>query len=245
MKRLHTSGIYLIRNTVTGRVYVGQSKNIELRNKNELFKKAINKDVIDDIEIYGISAFSCSTLEVIHSYDKRLMNARERFYIALYNSKDPVYGYNKTRGNYKECIKETYSKDNSSIADIQNRKVKCIDTGEVFDSYRQACAKYGNEVFRSIYKRRARGQKRSFVLLHEKSELEVKDEVFIKPPINNKRVSFIITDSYIQSHSLTFNELEPYFIKLLLREWVIKQERNEKRRVKYIEARKANTATKE
>lgn len=241
MKRIYTSGIYLIRNNITGRVYIGQSKNIEIRNKTELLKKSINLDFINDVNIYGVSAFSCSTLEVIHSYDKNLMNARERFYISLYNSKDPYFGYNKTRGNYKtiEEYKAKYTRDNSSLFDIQHRKIKCLETGEIFDSYKQAYKIYGNEVFRSIYKRRVLDQKRTFVLLTDRSKLDIIEEPIKKPEVSKNRVSFIIEDSFINSHSFSYNELLPSWCSIILRVWVEDQERKEKRRMKYAEKRKS------
>jgi len=107
MRRKRTVGIYLIRNNTTGRVYVGQSKHIEKRNRQELIRKMINRDFINDLEIYGLGCFSCSTLEVLSKYDKQLLNERERFYIAFYNSDKKEHGYNKNHGTYK-----TYEEQN-------------------------------------------------------------------------------------------------------------------------------------
>jgi group I intron endonuclease len=208
MKRKHTVGIYLIRNNLTGRVYVGQSKHIEKRNRQELIKKMINRDFINDLEVYGISCFSCSTLEALPKYDKQLLNERERFYIALYNSDKKEHGYNKNRGIYK-----TYEARNKLDNKCKGKSLTSTD----------------------CYLK----QQKRFIYLDGVKEL-IEKPVIIKPPkivpVENKnRVKFIIEDSYIEEHKLSYIETESFSCFLIFRSWVIDQEKKEKRRLKYKE----------
>lgn len=99
-------GIYLIKNKINGKCYVGQADNIERRwkehkrhyklekHKNQLIYKAFNK--------YGIENFSFSIIEecLVEELDEK-----EIFYIDKYNTyafKENSNGYNMTLGG-KTC----------------------------------------------------------------------------------------------------------------------------------------------
>lgn len=90
------SGIYLIKNKVNNKVYIGSSINIyfrwkihvwslnkNLKRANDRLKNAWNK--------YGEQSFEFSILEVC---DKNEFVERETYYINEYNSLNPNYGYN-------------------------------------------------------------------------------------------------------------------------------------------------------
>lgn len=92
-------GIYMIRNTKNGKVYIGQSKNIHWRwmshksalnhgrNENPHFQYAWNK--------YGQDAFEFSIIELC---EESLLDSREIYWIEKYNA--TVDGYNiKDGGN--------------------------------------------------------------------------------------------------------------------------------------------------
>lgn len=80
-------GIYLIRNTINNKVYIGQSTDIERRwvehkrkyslekNKNIILYKAFKK--------YGLDNFS---FEILEECKEEELNERETFYIGLYKS---------------------------------------------------------------------------------------------------------------------------------------------------------------
>lgn len=239
MKKYYTSGIYLIRNNITGRVYIGQSKNIEKRNKDELFRKSINADFVNDVTTYGHASFSCSIIERIESYDRNLMNERERFYIALYNSNDPLYGYNKTRGNYKLISKSKEQKDikSTSCIDIRYRKISCIETCETFDSYIEAYEKYGNLVFRSIYKQNRRYDKLTFVFINEQSDLHKPDEKVIPIKIDINKMDAVETKTVVLKLPITMLErLDVYADSDSEKKFLIKTAIND-----YLSKREART----
>lgn len=99
-----SSGIYIIQCCVNGRVYVGQSKNLESRLKDHMYKlrnkrhenihlqRAFNK--------HGEKAFIfnvCITCSIVD------LDRYERFYISLFNSLD--FGFNMdSGGNLKKVI---------------------------------------------------------------------------------------------------------------------------------------------
>lgn len=90
-------GIYKIENLANGKVYIGQSKNIEKRfighcrySKNSHLGRAISK--------YGASNFKLHILETFSSYDKEKLNDRECYWIYVFKSYNNEFGYNKTFG---------------------------------------------------------------------------------------------------------------------------------------------------
>lgn len=92
------TGIYKITNMSNGKVYVGQSKDIEVRwqqHKDELEKgKHCNKSMQYDYK-RNPSAFVFEVLEECHL---SLLNMREKYWIDQYKSTDKRKGYNLTKG---------------------------------------------------------------------------------------------------------------------------------------------------
>lgn len=115
-------GIYKITNQVNGKVYIGQSVNIEKRwkeHRSRAFNSAdadYNKYLYRAIRKYGIENFS---FEVIEQCNQIQLNEKEKEYIAKYNSTNRNYGYNICLGgegtqryNYEEIYnkwKEGYT----------------------------------------------------------------------------------------------------------------------------------------
>ncbi len=99
-------GVYLITNKSNNKVYVGKSIILKYRWKKHLWKlkqgkhhnlhlqSAFNKD--------GIDSFEFSILE---KCSEDIVCEREMFYISKYQSDNPKFGYNKTKGG--EGLKAT------------------------------------------------------------------------------------------------------------------------------------------
>lgn len=114
-------GIYKITNKINGKVYIGQSIDIESRIKDHFYKKySDNKryhGVIDkEIRKIGVDNFSW---EVLKECSREELNYYEKYYISLYNSL--IDGYNIKSGG-------------SSLYNSQERKVINIDTLEIYNS---------------------------------------------------------------------------------------------------------------
>ena len=90
-------GIYMIKNNINGKVYIGQSKNIYERwtkHKTELnANRHVNKHLQGAWNKYGSNAFSFLIVEECLEYE---LNQKEQYYIKFYNSFDT--GYNLDKG---------------------------------------------------------------------------------------------------------------------------------------------------
>ncbi|MBP5310899.1 MAG: GIY-YIG nuclease family protein [Lachnospiraceae bacterium] len=159
-------GIYKITNTKNGKVYIGQSVDIahrkscheyDLKNNrhgNLYLQHAYNKDP----DVFK--------LEVICLCKEEDLDELEKFYIDKYNSADHRYGYNidssprgtgrkseetkrklseAKKGNTVMCgmrLSEEWKK-HLSEAQPHKKKVECIETGEIYESFADAARKTG------------------------------------------------------------------------------------------------------
>ena len=92
-------GIYIIKNLVNDKTYVGQSKDIysrwdthfcdfkHLRHNNIYFQRSWNK--------YGKDNFEFKIIEICNIES---LNEREIYWVSYYNSYNPIFGYNLTLG---------------------------------------------------------------------------------------------------------------------------------------------------
>lgn len=97
-------GIYMIQNRINGKIYIGQSVNIEERWYNEKRCKhnTINSRFRDDFNTFGADSFVFTIIELC---DIEELNNREKFYIKLYHSNDFDFGYNiSIGGSYKKNV---------------------------------------------------------------------------------------------------------------------------------------------
>lgn len=89
--------IYIIRNIINSKVYIGQTKtSIEQRWKEHLRHAAYGNQVINRaMRKYGIDKFYIETLEICTI---EILDQREIYYIDLYDSTDKSKGYNVSIG---------------------------------------------------------------------------------------------------------------------------------------------------
>ena len=97
-------GIYKYQNKITQHIYIGQSIDIEKRQKNHLYS-AYNPQAIDynsqfhqAIRKYGIENFNFEIIAEVsqEEYSRELLNSLEKTFIKLYDSYH--LGYNATEG---------------------------------------------------------------------------------------------------------------------------------------------------
>lgn len=102
--RIVRSGIYRILNRVNGKSYIGSAKNISIRfaqhsvglRKNKHF----NVYLQNSFNKYGyVFDFSC-----IEECEEYILEERENYYIALFNSRDHRFGYNLQSGRRDDPI---------------------------------------------------------------------------------------------------------------------------------------------
>ena len=92
------AGIYLIRNLVTNKVYIGKTKCIYKRIKQHVTQlntksKDENPHLINAWHKYGRANFTYIVLEYL-PLDEKLLAEKELFYMNLYDSLNPEKGYN-------------------------------------------------------------------------------------------------------------------------------------------------------
>lgn len=89
--------IYIIRNTVNNKVYIGQTRtNVEQRWKEHLRHAQYGDQVINRaMKKHGVDKFYIETLEICSI---ELLDYREMYYIDLYDSTDKSKGYNVSIG---------------------------------------------------------------------------------------------------------------------------------------------------
>jgi len=95
--------IYLIRNIINNKIYIGQTTEIggfDRRYKNDLLNYTHNQHLKNAIIKYGIERF-----EIIKEFDKGFskdeLDKLEDMYIKLYNTTNRKFGYNKQFGGSK------------------------------------------------------------------------------------------------------------------------------------------------
>ena len=136
------TGIYIIKNTFNEKVYIGQSVDIYCRwcthrglGKEDASpnRAEYNNKIHKAMRKYGRDKFY---LEVLEQCDKELLNEREKYWIAFYNSFRN--GYNSTEGGDFETV------DNSG----ENNGRALLTTEDVV--YIREC--YNNHIpFRVVY----------------------------------------------------------------------------------------------
>ncbi|AJP61403.1 group I intron endonuclease family protein [Enterococcus phage PEf771] len=105
-------GIYLIKNNINGKCYIGQSVNIEKRVKEHFWKSFYKTDrsyecvVHQAIRKYGKENFSW---EVLTTCEQKDLDELERAYIKKYNTLAPD-GYNRAIGGQKNKAKIYFCK---------------------------------------------------------------------------------------------------------------------------------------
>ena len=107
--------IYIIRNTVNNKVYIGQTRvSIDIRWKEHLRHARYGDQVINRaMKKYGIDKFYIETLEIC-TLD--VLDYREMFYIELFDSTNKSKGYNVSIGGNTPRFK----RKSLSISDLIN-----------------------------------------------------------------------------------------------------------------------------
>lgn len=122
------SGIYIIRNIINGKVYIGKAKCIfnrikqHITNLNRKDRRSENDHFINSWHKYGRSNFSYSVLEYL-PLDNNIISSKEIEYIDKYNSLNSNLGYNKRYDSSTGLIVSQETRDKLSKAcKLRNKK---------------------------------------------------------------------------------------------------------------------------
>lgn len=125
--------IYIIRNTVNDKVYIGQTKvSLKLRFQNHLSAARKGKDYIigKAIRKYGEEKFY---IELLEECTIEELNEREKYWISYFNSTNNKFGYNISIGG--NVIRTTKELDKNLIINMFNSGIpaykiaKALHTG--------------------------------------------------------------------------------------------------------------------
>ena len=95
-------GIYIIKNIEDGKVYIGQSVDVEYRICNHFSKLKWNRHDNEHMQrAYNKSPYAF-TWELLCECDETELDEKEIQFILDYKSADPKYGYNKSYGGQQE-----------------------------------------------------------------------------------------------------------------------------------------------
>jgi len=121
-----TGVIYMFENKMNNKKYIGKTLRIKERynehkraNDNSLFHSAIKE--------FGFDNFVFSILEEVTLETKKSVNSKlneiEKYYIALYKTRDKEYGYNVSCGGdgSSGCLRSDETKQKISISKIGER----------------------------------------------------------------------------------------------------------------------------
>ena len=130
-------GIYLIKNIINNKIYIGKSVNIKNRWKSHRYKlnnfKHINIYLQREWIKYGKNNF---IFEIIEICDVLCLSEREIFYISLYNSANNILGYNLTSGGEKFLFNEEIKVKMRNNKNIKKNPVLQFDmNGNLLNSW--------------------------------------------------------------------------------------------------------------
>lgn len=98
-RRQYICGVYAIKNSENGKIYIGSSTDIQRRYRQHIAKivkgEHHSAKLQHDFNSYGRSAFRFSVVEVLWGEDAAILREREQYYIDKYQAWD--VGYNERR----------------------------------------------------------------------------------------------------------------------------------------------------
>jgi len=153
---MKNSGIYIIRNKIDSRVYVGSSKNLKRRLERHFSELRMNKHCNKYLQRF-VNKYSINNVyyEILENCEVSFLLEKEIYYVSKYNSLINNNGFNlmypdrtflskKIKENISKCLKNNPKNKKINVIDI-NKNI--IFTGIVSD----AVTKYALDCS-SIYK---------------------------------------------------------------------------------------------
>lgn len=115
-------GIYIIRNKVNNKVYIGQSVRIQERLQEHRTNSS-NPHLKRSIHLYGEDNFS---FDILCECSESELDDKEKEYIAKFNSTDPEKGYNiQPGGKLSEAVKSAEYR--VYLSDVAKKRVEAPD----------------------------------------------------------------------------------------------------------------------
>lgn len=185
--------IYKHTNKINGKVYIGKSQNIKERwsRQGACYKGCTH--FYNAIQKYGWNNFIHEVLE--DNLTSEWADFRERYYIKLFDSRNPDKGYNIAEGG-------TGGGHIKGANNVLNKKIICLETKKIYPSARLAGEELG--IDESCIRKVCRGERASAGGFHWENYNENKNYNNIKPPLargvgNTRKVECIETGEIFSS----------------------------------------------
>lgn len=128
--------IYIIRNTVNKKVYIGQTHmGVRLRFQDHLSAARHGKDNVigKAIRKYGEENFYTDILDTCITDNEeeltKLLNAKETYWISFFNSTNPKFGYNMSIGG--NVVRTTKELDENQVIDMFNSGIGSYNIAKI------------------------------------------------------------------------------------------------------------------
>lgn len=154
-------GIYAIRNTENGKLYIGQSQDLSHRKSTHFYDLKNNRHHNEIMQADYNKNPEAFAFEILCKCGANDLDDLEKYYIQKYKTTDAEHGYNLDGGGLKgfTCSESTrkkrseFQKGNKNMCGIKlseewkkhiseaqptKRKVECIETGIVYNSFAEA-----------------------------------------------------------------------------------------------------------
>lgn len=116
------SCIYLIKNIINLKIYIGKAASFEVRKKEHLRKLKYNKHVNNYLQNsynkYGEENF---TFEILEECEEISINEREKYWISYHDSINPKIGYNLMLGG-EGGVGTLETRNKQSLSQDHNKK---------------------------------------------------------------------------------------------------------------------------
>lgn len=128
--------IYIIRNIINRKVYIGQTHmGVKIRFQDHLSAARHGKDYVigKAIRKYGEENFYVDILDECFADDEKeltkLLNAKETFWISFFNSTNSKFGYNMSIGG--NVVRTTKELDENQVIDMFNSGIGAYNIAKI------------------------------------------------------------------------------------------------------------------
>lgn len=204
-------GIYLFKNTINGKVYIGQANCLKTRlNQHKTF---INDGLYfhNALLKYGLDNFEYYILEVFTDLNKDAQNESEKYFIKKFKSNNPQFGYNLTEGGDGHL---------GAVWTEEQKEIRSQLTRKLFGKY---CIAY-NYITKEYVEANSRAEMAD--ILQGKGYLEINEQRVHDVVLNNSRYTgdYLIANTLEELQEKINTFVPPKKISVYLYNYKIKDE---------------------
>lgn len=194
--------IYLIKNVINQKCYVGQTvQTLEKRWKRHCWQSTQQSSrmaISKALSVHGIESFELTLLQTCD--DQQSLNAAEQAWIAKLNTLAP-HGYNLTTGGNMKGHLSDESKRKISVAN--QGRIRSVETKEKLSISHQGWIP--SEVTREKWRQAFKGKKQAISVVEKRAEALAKTYTMLSP--DGVEVTFTNMKRFCLTHSLSESKM--------------------------------------